>query len=107
MRKAMLLLIVFAMTTSLVFANGLSLNSIGPKALGMGGAFIGLSDDPSAIYWSPAGQIGQKNGISLFTTDVIPFATFKNPDFGIDAKTKTNNHIIKIWHSHIKTKKYT
>jgi hypothetical protein len=28
---------------------------IGPKARGMGGAFVGLADDPSAIYWNPAG----------------------------------------------------
>jgi hypothetical protein len=28
---------------------------IGAKARGMGGAFVGLADDPSAIYWNPAG----------------------------------------------------
>jgi hypothetical protein len=28
---------------------------IGAKARGMGGAFIGLADDPSALYWNPAG----------------------------------------------------
>jgi hypothetical protein len=28
---------------------------IGAKAKGMGGAFVGLADDPSAIYWNPAG----------------------------------------------------
>jgi hypothetical protein len=28
---------------------------IGAKAGGMGGAFVGLADDPSAIYWNPAG----------------------------------------------------
>ena len=33
---------------------------IGAKAGGMGGAFVGLADDPSAIYWNPAGltQLG-------------------------------------------------
>ena len=28
---------------------------IGAKARGMGGAFVGLADDPSALYWNPAG----------------------------------------------------
>jgi hypothetical protein len=28
---------------------------IGARAEGMGGAFVGLADDPSAIYWNPAG----------------------------------------------------
>ncbi len=33
---------------------------IGAKAGGMGGAFVGLADDPSAVYWNPAGlsQLG-------------------------------------------------
>ena len=28
---------------------------IGARARGMGGAFVGLADDPSAVYWNPAG----------------------------------------------------
>ncbi len=28
---------------------------IGARAEGMGGAFVGLADDPSAVYWNPAG----------------------------------------------------
>jgi len=33
---------------------------IGAKAGGMGGAFVGLADDPSALFWNPAGltQLG-------------------------------------------------
>ncbi|MCK4353047.1 hypothetical protein KAW65_06550 [candidate division WOR-3 bacterium] len=30
-------------------------NDIGAKALGMGGAFISVADDPTAVYWNPAG----------------------------------------------------
>ncbi len=29
--------------------------SIGSRALGMGGAFVAVADDPSAVYWNPAG----------------------------------------------------
>lgn len=28
---------------------------IGPRALGMGGAFVALVDDPTSVYWNPAG----------------------------------------------------
>ena len=29
--------------------------SIGPKAMGMGGAFVALANDASALYWNPSG----------------------------------------------------
>ncbi len=88
-----LVVIILVISTSQIFANGLSLNSIGPKALGMGGAFIGLADDYTAIYWNPAGLIGQDSGISLFTTDIIPFANYTYEAYQIEAKTKTNQYI--------------
>lgn len=84
---------LFLLNTSLL-ANGLSLNSIGPRAFGMGGAFIGLANDYSAIYWNPAGlSLLKGNYISLFAADVMPVSTFKNSTFGIDTKTKTNHYI--------------
>jgi hypothetical protein len=30
---------------------------VGTRALGMGGAFVGVADDASAIYWNPAGLL--------------------------------------------------
>ena len=31
------------------------MESLGARALGMGGAFVAVADDPSATYWNPAG----------------------------------------------------
>jgi long-chain fatty acid transport protein len=81
-----------------VMANGLSLNSIGTRALGMGGAYVGLADDPTAIYWNPAGLAGQKSSIMVFATDIIPMATYKTPDgtpaaFAVDAETQGTHYI--------------
>ena len=39
----------------LIYANGLNLNSLGTRALTMGGAFVGMANDFSAIFWNPAG----------------------------------------------------
>ena len=41
--------------TSLIFAGGFQLNQHGAKASGMSGAFTAVANDPSAVYWNPAG----------------------------------------------------
>ena len=35
-----------------------SLDTVGARAQGMGGAFVGVADDASAVYWNPAGLAG-------------------------------------------------
>ena len=102
MKKGLLVLTMLTLfAVSSLIANGLSLNSIGPRALGMGGAMVGLADDPTAIYWNPAGLAGQNSSLYAFGTDIIPFGTYdaNSSDFGhppdifkIDAKTETNHY---------------
>ncbi|MBN1638231.1 MAG: outer membrane protein transport protein [Ignavibacteriales bacterium] len=75
------------------FGNGISLNSVGARAFGMGGAFIAYSIDGSAIYWNPAGLSFQKSSVYLYGTDIIPMASYKFTAMGIDAKTKTNHYL--------------
>jgi len=60
----------------LALANGFYTPTVGPRASAMGGAFIGLADDYSAVYWNPAG-ITQIKGVELTATaqDVITFAS--------------------------------
>ncbi len=82
-----LLTLVFSLT---LFSNGLNLNGIGSKSVGMGGAFIGLADDFSAVYWNPAGltQMKQTN-VGIFGTDIIPKGTYTLSAYGIDAETES------------------
>ena len=56
----------------------------------MGGAFIGLADDGSAVFWNPAGltQI-ERPTFYLFETNLIPQGTYKLDAYQIDAKTKS------------------
>ncbi|MEE9431193.1 MAG: outer membrane protein transport protein [Melioribacteraceae bacterium] len=86
---ALSILLFFTLST-ITFANGLSLNSVGTKALGMGGAFVGLANDATAIYWNPAGLAGQRSSVDLFFTGVMPLGSYKMDVAGIDATTESN-----------------
>ena len=63
---------------------------VGPRAVGMGGAFVANSDDATAFYWNPAGLASNYsreayfNHISYFADINYDFAGFAIhiPDFG-------------------------
>jgi len=77
----------------MTYANGLNLNSNGAKALTMGGAFIGLADDYSAVFWNPAGLTQMKRTtLSFNLLDVIPSATYQFEMMGIDVQTEAKNY---------------
>ncbi len=71
------LLLSVAILSSFGLANGLNLNSLGSRALSMGGAFVGLADDYSTIFWNPAGmsQFSMRY-LGFYGTDVIPSGTY-------------------------------
>jgi long-chain fatty acid transport protein len=87
-RVSSLAIVLFVLCGSLAFANGLNLNGVGAKSVSMGGAFIGLADDGSAVFWNPGGltQI-QKVTLYGFETTLMPTGTYKYAAAGIDAKT--------------------
>ncbi len=95
MRKLRMLLfavIFLCLLSALAIANGLNLNSLGSRALAMGGAFVGLADDFSTIYWNPAGMAYfDKRYFGFYGTDVIPSGTYKNAL--VDAKTETMHYL--------------
>lgn len=71
-------LIVWLMFAPQVFAGGFQLNEHGAKAMGMGGAFTAQANDPSAIFFNPAGLGFQKGmKVMLGTTLMFPSTTFK------------------------------
>lgn len=101
MKKARVLIsiVVFIVfLSSMSFANGLNLNALGPRAVAMGGAFVGLADDFSAVFWNPAGlaNINQKY-IAFYGFDIIPSMTYELetpiPGVQADAKSVTKNYL--------------
>ena len=78
--------IISAFAVLLSFALPLSVNAqtfggIGTRAEGMGGAFVAVADDASAIYWNPAGiatgaafdfQVSVAKGSTVFVGSAVP-----------------------------------
>jgi hypothetical protein len=72
----------------------------GTRATGMGSAFVALADDPSALYWNPAG-IAKINGVGFIVDHTLWIAdigynflgvTYNLGDFGtIGASFTTSN----------------
>jgi long-chain fatty acid transport protein len=55
LRSRLLLLVLPLLISANLFAGGFQLNEHGARALGMGGAFTGVANDASAVYWNGAG----------------------------------------------------
>lgn len=89
------ILLVLPFLSSLALANGLNLNGLGSKAVAMGGAFVGLADDFSAIFWNPAGiaQFKQKT-FGLCGDDIIPNGTYKFDLALINAQTVSKHYLV-------------
>ena len=92
---------LICLLSGLAAANGLNLNSLGSRALAMGGAFVGLADDFSAVFWNPAG-IAQFDGnrFGFYGTDLIPSGSYLlevPTSVGaftlVDAETKTSHYL--------------
>ena len=64
-------------TTSLVFAGGYQVNEHNARAMGMGGAFVAIASDASAVFFNPAGLAFQK-GFSVLGggTFIMPSSSF-------------------------------
>lgn len=78
--------LIFLLFSVSLFANGLNLNSLGSRAQAMGGAYVAIANDPSAVFWNPAGitQFEEKN-LGLYFADIIPSGSYKFDLAGVDA----------------------
>jgi len=82
-------LLVLLLSTSGLLANGFNLNGFGARAASMGGAFVGLADDFTAVFWNPAGLAQLKKGTFGLTGDLlIPSGTYTLDTFSMQTNTK-------------------
>jgi long-chain fatty acid transport protein len=104
-----LLILVFIMVVlcvSNVFSNGFQINEQGTKALGMGGAFVAQADDPSAVYFNPAGitQL-ERFQFSVGLSPIVPSATFKSSS-GNSTDTKDKVFLIPNLYATLKVNEH-
>lgn len=66
-------------------AGAQSLDTVGTRAQGMGGAFVGVADDASAAYWNPAGLAGG----AYFSLVLDGNAARSVPDLQADGASRT------------------
>src|SRR5262249_40933463 len=70
MLRPALLLVVCALGPVQSAAAQQVLESAGSRALGMGGAFVAVANDATAVYWNPAGlAFGPTAGATVGWTD--------------------------------------
>lgn len=81
--------------------NGLNLNSLGTRALSMGGAFVGLADDFTSVFWNPAGLARIRTAaFGVAGADIIPSGSYNltvPPPYGtgtiVDTRTLTRHYL--------------
>lgn len=87
-RLLLIALLALGLTTGLS-ANGLNLNGFGSRATAMGGAYVGLANDYTAVFWNPAGlaQLTTAN-FGLSADALIPRATYTLSSFSMKTESK-------------------
>jgi long-chain fatty acid transport protein len=79
-KRLITLLLFCTLFVNSAFASGFQLNEHGARAMAMAGAFAGLANDPSAIYFNPAG-ITQLSGWQFYAgaTMIMPISSYTTP----------------------------
>ncbi|MGB8951641.1 MAG: outer membrane protein transport protein [Candidatus Aminicenantales bacterium] len=108
LKKCIVSTIAFFLANTIVLAGGWNNTLIGCRAVAMGGAFTGLADDPSAIFYNPAGLIYQRekfnfsiDGFYIWPTHEYTLST------GSKAESKYNNPVPQIFISYRASPKIT
>ena len=88
-KKSCVALAAVLLVASGLWANGLNLNGFGARATAMGGAYVGLADDYTAVFWNPAGlALIQKPVFGLTGDFLLPTSHYTLDDFSMTTNNK-------------------
>ncbi len=102
-KKLLMLLFTVLLSGSMVYGSGFSIYEQGAKATAMGGAFIAMSNDVTAVFYNPAGITSLKGlQLGLGATIIMPEFSFQGPT-NVDANlyTKAKKQIFPPTHFYI------
>lgn len=64
-RKGLISFVSFLLAGSFLWSGGWNNTLIGCRAIALGGAFTAIADDPSAIFYNPAGLVYQEKSLNV------------------------------------------
>ena len=76
MRRLIVILGILLTSPQGVKASAFSINELGARAMGMGGAFVSIADDGSALFYNPAGIAFQK-GMRMEMDSLVVVGLFR------------------------------
>lgn len=82
MRNRICLVVVFSLLAIPALASGPSLFEMGSKASAEAGAFVARADDPTAVFYNPAGLAFQGNALSFNLTYLNVDGEYNSPTQG-------------------------
>jgi len=107
-KKGVILVISSLLVGSVLWAGGWNNTLMGARAMALGGAFVGIADDASAIYFNPAGLVFQKKAFN-FSIDgfyIWPTHEYTMPT-GTKAQSKYNIPLPQIFLTYRTSEKIT
>ncbi len=72
--------LLFSCNSLMVFAGGFQINTQGPVSTGMAGAFTGVANDASSVFYNPGAlALNAKNSVMLGGSLIMPQSSFLSP----------------------------
>jgi len=98
MKKRIAVSILFLLSVSSLWAGGWNNTLMGIRALSIGAAFVGIADDPSGIYYNPAGLILQKQRLNFSINGVYIMPTHQyTVENVVSAQSQKNTGIPQLF----------
>lgn len=107
-KKAIVVSLFLSLVTTSLWAGGWNNTLMGCRAIALGGAFVGVADDPSAVFYNPAGLSFQKENLNFSVNGFYVWPTYEfSLPAGPAVKSKYNTAIPQIFFTYRTNDKLT